>query len=131
MEEVPAVAAVLVDSDILIEVLRQRDRTIESRWLELVASGVLILYSPVTTAEVWRGIRAGEQDAVSTVFSALTCVPIDAKIGRRAGEYLRQFFSSHHVEMGDALIAATAAVHGLHLWTRNKKHYPMKEVLLW
>jgi predicted nucleic acid-binding protein len=32
------------------------------------------------------------------------------------------------VELSDALIAATASIHGLELWTRNKKHYPMKEI---
>jgi predicted nucleic acid-binding protein len=44
-------------------------------------------------------------------------------IGRRAGGYLRQF-------LGDALIAAAAAVHGCALWTRNRKHYPMEDIEL-
>jgi hypothetical protein len=39
---------------------------------------------------------------------------------------LRQFAKSHSVELGDALIAATAAVHGLELWTRNRRHYPIR-----
>jgi len=62
------------------------------------------------------------------LFAALTCVPIDAEIGRRAGEYLRLYAKSHGVELGDALIAATASIHGLTLWTRNRKHYPMKDL---
>ena len=33
---------------------------------------------------------------------------------------------SHGVQLGDALIAATAAVHDAELWTRNRKHYPMR-----
>jgi len=32
------------------------------------------------------------------------------------------------VELGDALIAATASLHNLALWTRNRRHYPMKDV---
>ena len=51
-------------------------------------------------------------------------------IGRRAGGYLRQFRRSHGLDIGDALIAATAAVHGCALWTRNRKHYPMKDIEL-
>jgi predicted nucleic acid-binding protein len=29
--------------------------------------------------------------------------------------------------MSDSLIAATAVLNGAELWTRNRKHYPMKE----
>jgi predicted nucleic acid-binding protein len=51
-------------------------------------------------------------------------------IGRRAGDYLRQFHCSHGLALGDALIAAAAAVHGCALWTRNRKHYPMEDIEL-
>ena len=56
------------------------------------------------------------------------CAPADAAVGRRAGEYLRRYRNTHGVELGDALIAATAVVNGAMLWTRDRKHYPMKEV---
>jgi hypothetical protein len=32
------------------------------------------------------------------------------------------------VELGDALIAAGAVLNNAALWTRNRKHYPMKEL---
>jgi len=48
----------------------------------------------------------------------------------KAGDYLRQFHRSHSLELGDALIAATASIHLLRLWTRNRKHYPMKDIQL-
>jgi predicted nucleic acid-binding protein len=35
---------------------------------------------------------------------------------------------SRGVELGDALIAASAGVSGLMLWTMNKNHYPMPEI---
>ncbi len=120
----------LVDSDITIEVLRQRNAAIRSRWDALVAQDALFMYSPVTLAEVWQGIREGEQDAVTAAFTAMTCVPIDGGIGRRAGEYMWRFYASHHLDLGDALIAATASVYGVPLWTRNKRHYPMKDIRL-
>jgi predicted nucleic acid-binding protein len=59
---------------------------------------------------------------------SLTTLAIDAEVGRRAGEYLRQFAKSHRVELGDALIEATAASHKVELWTRNRRHYPEKDV---
>ncbi|HMD31061.1 MAG TPA: PIN domain-containing protein [Candidatus Acidoferrales bacterium] len=58
----------------------------------------------------------------------MDCIPIDTEIGERAGDYLRECAKSHHVELGDALIAATASLHNLALWTRNRRHYPMKDV---
>jgi predicted nucleic acid-binding protein len=55
-------------------------------------------------------------------------VPIDEEIGKLAGDYLRAFHASHSVELADALIAASASVHQLRLRTRNRKHFPMKNL---
>ena len=117
---------VLVDSDILIEVSRARDASIVSRWTELSTSDALILFSPVTAAELWAGARPAEHEILEDLFKALVCVPLDAAVGQRAGGYLRQYRKSHGVELGDALIAASAVAGGAMLWTRNRKHYPMK-----
>ena len=119
---------VLTDSDILIEVSQGRDKTIVSQWLELGQSDALILYSAVSAVELWAGARPGEYTALDALFDALLCVPIDAALGRRAGEYLRRYRKSHAVELGDALIAASAVERGATLWTRNRKHYPMPEL---
>jgi predicted nucleic acid-binding protein len=120
--------SVLVDSDILIEVSRGRDAELVSRWTELSASDVGVLYSPVSVAELWAGARPAEHDALNNLFRALTCAPIDAETGRQAGDYLRRYRKSHAVELGDALVAAGAVVNSAMLWTRNRKHYPMKEL---
>jgi predicted nucleic acid-binding protein len=122
------VTTVLVDSDILIDVSRARDPAILARWDRMAASEAMILCSPVTFAELWHGARAHEHKALETLFGELTCLPIDAEIGRRAGEYLNRYSRSHSLEIADALIAATASVHKVELWTRNRRHYPMKDV---
>jgi predicted nucleic acid-binding protein len=122
------VSAVFIDSDVLIELLRGRDVTLQARWEELADSGAMIACSPVTAAEIWHGVKEGEQETIAGLFAVMTCIPIDAEIGRKAGEYLRRFHRSHNVELGDAFIAAAAAIHNVALWTRNRKHYPMKEV---
>ena len=72
----------------------------------------LVLYTPVTTAELWHGLRPGEDAAVREVLDTLICVPLNDEIGRRAGSYLRQFHRSRGLDIGNALIAAAAAVHG-------------------
>ena len=41
---------------------------------------------------------------------------MDAALGRRAGEYLRRYRKSHAVELGHALIAASAVERGARLW---------------
>ena len=119
---------ILIDSDVLIEVSRGRDESILSRWDDLSRSDALILFSPVNAAELRAGARPSEHDRLEALFSALVCAPADAAIGRRAGDYLRRYRKSHCLELGDALIAATAVACSATLWTRNRKHYPMKEL---
>ncbi len=120
--------AVLIDSDILIEVSRARDRAVLARWDELSRSDAVVLCSPVTVAELWHGARPDEHKTLKALFAAMTSIPIDAEVGQRAGEYLRQYAKSHHVELGDALIAATVSIHKVELWTRDRRHYPMKDL---
>jgi predicted nucleic acid-binding protein len=122
---------VLIDSDVIIDVLRGRDASLLSQWADLAAGSALLTYSPVTAAEIWHGVREGEQAVIGALFEAMTCIPIDEAIGRVAGDYLRRYRRSHSLALGDALIAATAAIHKMPLWTRNRKHYPMKEVRHW
>jgi predicted nucleic acid-binding protein len=112
----------------LIEVSRARDNATLARWAELSRGETVILCSPVTVAELWHGARPAEHRILNALFAAINCIPIDIEIGRQAGEYLRQYAKSHAVELGDVLIAATAHIHKLELWTRNRRHYPMKEL---
>jgi len=119
---------VLVDSDILIEVGRARSMEILAQWERLADSDDVVLYSPVTAAELWAGVRPREAAALSRLLDSLLCVAIGAEIGRQAGDYLRIYTKSHGLELGDALIAASAVRSQAVLWTRNRKHYPMKEL---
>ena len=88
-----------------------------------------VFYTPVTTAELWKGMRPGEEERVELVLGAMTCIPLNDEVGRVAGHYLRHFARSHDLQLPDALIAATATVHAHTLWTRNRKHYPMKDIV--
>jgi predicted nucleic acid-binding protein len=123
--------SILIDSDIVIEILRGRNQEILERWQALAASDLSILISPVTIAEVGAGARPAEGDAIAELFAPLTCVPIQDEIGRLAGDLLRGFAKSHSLELGDALIAASAIHCGAKLWTRNRKHYPMQELAIY
>lgn len=122
---------VLLDSDIVIEVLRSRDQGLLTQWAALGESQSSILITPITIAEVGAGAFAAEMEAVSRFFAPLVCVAIDDRIGRLAGEHLRRYGKSHGLKIADALIAASANVCQAALWTRNRKHYPMPELTMY
>jgi hypothetical protein len=104
---------VLLDSDVIIEVLRERSPEIVHEWTNVANTGEPLFYSPVSLAEVRHGMRDRERELIERMFSGMNCIPIEQEIGRRSGDYLRSFHASHSLALGDALIAATASVHQL------------------
>jgi hypothetical protein len=123
-----SVLSVLIDTDIVIEVLRGRNERVSSRWLFVSDSSEILLVSPITLTEVRAGAFEREQDAIANFFAPLTFVPVDERIGQLAGDYLRRYGKTHGLMIADALIAASAVLSNSALWTRNRKHYPMPEV---
>lgn len=119
---------VLIDSDVLIEVSRGRNSEVISRWLELDETRAVVMVSPVSAAELWAGALPHEEKLLKALFGTLLIAVIDESVGARAGEYLRKYQKSHGIDLGDALIAATAVQNGAALWTRNRKRFPMKEL---
>jgi predicted nucleic acid-binding protein len=79
-------SGVLVDSDILIEVLRGRKPELVRSWKELVGAEEPLFYSPVTLAEIRHGMRANERESTERVMSSMISVPIEVEIGARAGD---------------------------------------------
>lgn len=120
-------AEILLDSDVIIAWLRGYDPFAEliPRLLE---EGNVLAWTPVSVAEIFAGARKREEDQLENLFLVLEALTLSPEIGRKAGNYLNTFSRSHGVELGDALIAATAYLNKMPLWTLNKKHYPMKEI---
>jgi hypothetical protein len=54
-----------VDSDILIEVSRDGDPKVVSKWIELSKSSDAVLYSPVSVAELWAEARPNEHRSLN------------------------------------------------------------------
>ncbi len=118
---------ILIDTDVLIEYLRGNEVVVK-KIRENYSKGIRFCFSPITKAEIIAGLRKGEEEITSNLFSLMECLKIDDKIGHKAGEYMKRFKASHSMEIADALIASSAYFNSISLWTYNKKHYPMRDI---
>ena len=117
----------LLDSDVLIWLLRGRRETLQR--LETLEGPCGV--SVISRAEIWAGARDAEHRAIDDLFLSLTTYPVDGAIADLAGTFLRRHrHRGVSLELADALIAATAVTHGLGLLTYNIAHFPMLELKL-
>ena len=116
---------VIVDSDVLIWILRGVPE-VHARFKEaVVATDARLFITPVQQAEILAGVRVKERLKVEQFLESLDVIPIDGRMGRLAGEFMLKYGKSHSVKIADALIGAAAKVSECTLWTLNRKHYPM------
>jgi predicted nucleic acid-binding protein len=112
----------LFDTNILIDCLRGNTDAV--RLVEQFKGTPSI--SVISELELLAGARSQSEEQLIVAFLALfRTVPVSSQIARRAGSFVRLYGASHSVELGDALIAATAEDQGLKLVTLNIKHFPM------
>jgi predicted nucleic acid-binding protein len=111
----------IVDTNILIDYLKDKDKAI--RFIEL--SPVPLGISVVSIAELHAGLRTNERERTARFLASFNTYRIDESIATSAGEFLHQYARSHNVGLGDALIAATSRMHNDQLATLNIKHFPM------
>ncbi len=115
---------IIPDSDILIELLRDHDAGTRMRFELLLVQNTILYYGAVSGTEIGHGARESERDGIQRLLGFLHCIGASCRAGTEAGALLKQYYKSHGVGLGDALIAGTAITNGLSLWTRNRKHYP-------
>jgi predicted nucleic acid-binding protein len=101
---------VLVDSDVLIDHLRGF-RTFRP-------PSVSAFYSVITRAELFAG-RTVDEAGVQHLLAPMDELTVSRAIAERAGRLRRMA----QIQLGDALIAATALDHGLDLLTRNTRDF--------
>lgn len=121
---------VLVDTDIVIHLLKKHEPTIE-RFVSLLEESTSILLSPIVTAEVYAGAFVREYKQIETLFAMCVPIEIDTSTGQAAGLYAARYRKSHQgISLEDFLLAASARQHRCPLWTGNRKHYPMDDIEL-
>jgi predicted nucleic acid-binding protein len=82
--------------------------------------------SVITVGELFAGAREGdERTALDAMLSTFHVLPLDGDIAAQGGLLWRDCGKSHGVGLNDALIGATALLHGRRFATLNGKHYPM------
>ena len=120
-------AKFLLDSDVLIWLLRGRQETLQ----RLDALDGPFGVSVISRAEIWAGARESEHRQIENLFLSLTTYDVNDAVADLAGRSLQRYRrGGHGLELADALIAATAIVHDLRLVTYNVSHFPMPELHL-
>ena len=82
--------------------------------------------SAVTYMELAQGCRNKQELAQikkGLALSQTEILPISTAISGRAMQLIDAYALSHSMQLGDALIAATALEHGLTVLTANAKHF--------
>ena len=121
-------AAVLLDSTVVIDVLKDRPATV-ARFLALEPAGDIPHVCAVTVEEVTSGLHANERERASALFAGLSVAPLGMAEGRLAGWWRRRYRGrGRTLSQSDALIAAAAAGAGARLATGNPKDFPMSEI---
>lgn len=111
----------LIDTDVLIWYMRGNPRAATA--LERLPDAAV---SVITYMELVQGMRnKRELKALRETLLAwrTQILPIDERVSHKAMHYVEQHFHSHALRLADALIGATAVIHGLKLLTGNSKHY--------
>ena len=118
---------VLLDSDVVINLLKKRDQTLQK--LNNLRECEFYI-SPIVIAEVYAGARPNEKEQIEALFSYFKSLDINAEVGVVTGNYANKFRKAFQgISLEDYMIAATAKFYGLQLWTYNRKHYPMGDLV--
>lgn len=116
---------VVIDTDLLIDVLRGREEV--RGFLRNLTSRSIPCCSVISVAELYAGMRPEEQLATDQLLDALVIVPVNEEIGKLAGRYKREA-RGRRLELADCLIAATAYMEDATLATGNVKDYPISDI---
>jgi len=121
---------ILVDTNIIIEVLRNNGEIIEvisSTGIERMA------VSCITVMELYYGaLNKADLRRIKKYIEAFEILQIDHEISQLGIGLIEKYAKSHNLNLPDALIAATSITYGLELYTLNLKDFRYIEGLtLW
>lgn len=111
----------LIDTDVLIWYMRGNEKA-----YNIIQNAKKFFISVVTYMELVQGMR--NKNELNCLRKSLhvwntKLLYISEEISSKAMFYVEQYFLSHSLQLADALIGATAVVHGLPIYTADDKHY--------
>ena len=112
---------ILCDTSIIIEFYKNNSQVIS----ELSFLGInQLAISSITQAELYYGaINNVELKKIKTHLKLLHIIPLDVMISTQFITLMENYSLSHKLSIPDALIAATALVHQIDLYTLNVKDF--------
>lgn len=116
---------VLVDTDILIDFLRGKEKA--KAFLSSLVKEPVVYISALTIVELHAGMKEHEREQTADLIDSLNVVDVNREIAEKAGQYKRTL-KTQALELDDCIIAATAFVKQAVLATGNIKHYPMHDI---
>lgn len=117
----------LLDSDVIIWHLRGRPAVVDLV-LGLARKGRVCL-SAISRAEILLGMRERERELTLGFLDSCETLPVTAATADHAGKTIRDFRAQGvTISLPDALIAATALLASIPLYTCNLRPYPLAEL---
>jgi predicted nucleic acid-binding protein len=118
----------LFDTDLIIWVQRGNRKA-----AQLIESETERLLSVLSYMELLQNAENRKQHEHTKSFLrdfGFGILPLSENIGHRAAVYIEEYSLANGLGAGDAIVAATAAEHGLVLCTSNAKHFsPIRDLM--
>jgi predicted nucleic acid-binding protein len=121
----------LLDTSVLIDVLRSRNRRRELL-AEIVRAGHSLATTTLNVAELYAGLRLHEEARTEAFLQGLECFELTGTAARLAGKLKKAWAQKGHtLTLADTIVASVAIERACTLLTDNRKDFPMKEVELY
>jgi predicted nucleic acid-binding protein len=121
----------LLDTTVLVDVLRRRRQRREFL-ADLARAGHTISTTVLNVAEVYAGMRVGEEPDAEALFVSLRLYELSGLSARLAGKLKNKWSrKGRTLTLADTIVAAIAIENECQLLTDNQKHFPMNEIRLY
>jgi len=112
---------VLCDTDVFIELFKG-NKDVYERIKSIGISEICL--SSITVMELYYGaLNKKELAKIKTFLSSFEIVQLERKISEKSIELIENYAKSHNLEIPDSLIASTAMINDLRLFTYNRKDF--------